>query len=205
MVVAPLLILLCVLPLIITATLLLVNWCMTPAIVTLVANRRFPQLQRLQGGSWWRGMAWGTGAAVLALVCLVVSSPLWLIPPLVMILPPLIGGWLTFQVMTYDVLAEHASARERIQLKSEHRWMLLAMGVIAGFLSVTPALLVISFGVLTIVVFPILVPVAIWMYTLVFAFSALWFTHYCLGALQAMRRVASSAPVLTLGESGEIL
>jgi len=33
----------------------------------------------------------------------------------------------------------------------------------------------------------ILAPMAIWIYTLVFAFSALWYAHYVLAALQAMR------------------
>jgi hypothetical protein len=35
--------------------------------------------------------------------------------------------------------------------------------------------------------FVILVPLAIWIYTLVFAFSSLWFAHYALAALQALR------------------
>jgi hypothetical protein len=35
--------------------------------------------------------------------------------------------------------------------------------------------------------FVILVPVAIWIYTLVFAFSSLWFAHFGLAALQALR------------------
>jgi hypothetical protein len=38
-----------------------------------------------------------------------------------------------------------------------------------------------------IVAAPVLIPVAIWIYTLVFAFSALWFSHYALSALQALR------------------
>jgi hypothetical protein len=46
---------------------------------------------------------------------------------------------------------------------------------------------------------PILVPVAIWVYTLVFAFSSLWFTHYALSALQQLRArgeaPAGSSPV----------
>jgi len=33
----------------------------------------------------------------------------------------------------------------------------------------------------------VLVPLAIWIYTLVFAFSALWFAHYALAALQSLR------------------
>lgn len=203
MVIAPLLVVMCTLPLIIITTLLLVTWFMTPAIVTLVANRRFAQMERHKGGSWWRGVAWGAGAALLALLGLIVSSPLWLIPPLVMILPPLIWGWLTYQVMTYDVLADHASAMERAQLKREHRWPLLSIGVLAGFLGATPALML-GFGMTTIVMFPLLVPLAIWIYTLVFAFSALWFTHYCLGALHAMRLRRPMESVLVINESGDV-
>jgi hypothetical protein len=36
--------------------------------------------------------------------------------------------------------------------------------------------------------------VAIWIYTLVFAFSSLWFTHYCLAALQQLRATPAVAP-----------
>jgi hypothetical protein len=48
-------------------------------------------------------------------------------------------------------------------------------------------------GVLFAAAFVILVPLAIWIYTLVFAFSSLWFTHYCLAALQALRSERSAA------------
>ncbi|MEP7098923.1 MAG: hypothetical protein ABI781_00345, partial [Burkholderiales bacterium] len=43
---------------------------------------------------------------------------------------------------------------------------------------------------------PVLVPVAIWIYTLVFAFSALWFAHFALAALQALRRDSEAVEVL---------
>jgi hypothetical protein len=42
--------------------------------------------------------------------------------------------------------------------------------------------------------FVILVPVAIWIYTLVFAFSSLWFGHYCLAALEQLRADQSRPP-----------
>ena len=42
--------------------------------------------------------------------------------------------------------------------------------------------------------FWVLIPVAIWIYTLIFAFSALWFAHYCLAALQRQRADALPAP-----------
>ena len=36
--------------------------------------------------------------------------------------------------------------------------------------------------------FVVLVPLAIWIYTLVFAFASLWFAHYALAALERMRQ-----------------
>ena len=41
------------------------------------------------------------------------SLPLWLIPPLVLVVPPLIWGWLTYRVFSFDVLSLHASRDER--------------------------------------------------------------------------------------------
>ncbi|MBC7437733.1 MAG: hypothetical protein H7332_16890, partial [Bdellovibrionales bacterium] len=48
-------------------------------------------------------------------------------------------------------------------------------------------------GALFAAAFVVLVPVAIWIYTLVFAFSSLWFSHYCLAALQQLRQEAADA------------
>jgi len=42
-------------------------------------------------------------------------------------------------------------------------------------------------GALLATMFVILVPLAIWLYTLIFALSSLWFSHYCLAALLALR------------------
>jgi hypothetical protein len=36
--------------------------------------------------------------------------------------------------------------------------------------------------------FVVLVPLAVWLYTLVFAFSSLWFSHFALAALAELRR-----------------
>ena len=47
------------------------------------------------------------------------------------------------------------------------------------------------------VAFPLLLPLGLWIYTLVFAFSALWFTHYVLAALQALRQGVPEAPPWT--------
>ena len=192
-VVAPLIVIFTVTPVIVVLSLLLVAVFMTPALATLVGERRFAQLERKRGGSMAASIAWSLGSTLLAVVALVVSLPLWLVPPLILILPPLIWGWLTYRVMAFDVLAEHASSEERREVFRRHRGWLLGIGVMTGYLGAAPSLLWVS-GALFAAAFVILVPLAIWIYTLVFAFSSLWFAHYCLAALEQLRAEASRAP-----------
>lgn len=183
---APLLVVFLATPVVVVVSLLCVAGFMTPAMVSLVARRRFAQLEQRHGGSLVGGMLGAVLATVLALVLLVLSVPLWFVPPLVLVLPPLIWGWLSYRVLSYDVLAEHASADERRRLIAAHRPSLIAMGVVTGYLGAAPSLVWAS-GVLFVALAPVLVPVAIWIYTLVFAFSSLWFAHYALAALQTLR------------------
>jgi hypothetical protein len=70
---------------------------------------------------------------------------------------------------------------------------LLAMGVLAGLLGAAPGLVWVSGGMFAALA-PVLVPVAIWIYTLVFAFAALWFAHFTLSALEALRAERAVAP-----------
>ena len=186
-VLAPALLLFLAIPAIVIVALLFVALLMTPAMVALVAERRFPLLERKKGGSLLAGALWSLGSTLLAVIALIVSIPLWLIPPLILILPPLIWGWLTYRVMSYDALVDHASAEERRQLLRQHRASLLGIGVLSGYLGTAPSLLWAS-GAMFVAMAPVLVPVAIWMYTLVFAFSSLWFAHYMLAALEQLRR-----------------
>ena len=191
LVLAPALLLFLTIPVIVIATLLFVALLMTPAMVALVAERRFPLLQKKKGGSLLTSLVWSLSSTLLALIALIVSIPLWLIPPLILILPPLIWGWLTYRVMSYDALVDHASAEERHQLFRQHRASLFAIGVLSGYLGAAPSLIWAS-GAMFVVMAPILVPVAIWMYTLVFAFSSLWFSHYLLAALELLRQQNSA-------------
>jgi hypothetical protein len=192
--IAPLVVVFVSTPVIVVVSLLLVAGMMTPAVVKLVAARRFPQLQRAHGGSAL-GSAFGAlWATVVALVVLLLSIPLWLVPPLVLVVPPLVWGWLTYRVMTYDVLAEHASREERLALVRRHRTALFGMGVATGYLGAAPSLVWVS-GAMALVLAPVLIPLAIWIYMLVFAFSALWFAHYALTALQGLRAERALAAV----------
>ncbi|WP_291012060.1 EI24 domain-containing protein [Hydrogenophaga sp.] len=190
----PLLVLVLATPMIVLLCLLLVAMFMTPAMVEMVGQRRFAGLERKHGGSLLVSVFWSLGSTLLALVALVVSMPLWLVPPLVLILPPLIWGWLTYRVFAFDALAVHASAQERKQILRERRGQLLLMGVLSGYLGAAPSLLWAS-GAMFIAMAPLLVPVAIWVYTLVFAFASLWFAHYALSCLQTLRASPLTAQV----------
>ncbi|RZJ12392.1 MAG: hypothetical protein EOO54_20505 [Haliea sp.] len=196
---APLIVVVAVTPLIVLGSLLVVALLMAPALVSLVAQRRFPLLERKKGASFLLAVLWSLGSTLLALVALVVSLPLWLIPPLILVLPPLIWGWLTYRVMSFDALAEHASGEERRELLRRHRMTLLGIGVLTGYLGAAPSIVWAS-GVVFAAAFVVLLPVAIWIYTVVFAFSSLWFAHYCLAALERLRaeRAIPAAPAVPL-------
>jgi hypothetical protein len=185
-VLAPLLVVFAVTPFIVVLSLLVVALMMTPALVGLVADKRFATLQMKRGAGFVSSLLWSLLSALLALLALLVSVPLWLVPPLVLLLPPLIWGWLTYRVMAFDALAQHASKEERVLLFKRHSAWLLLMGVICGYLGAAPSV-VWALGAGFAPAFVILVPVAIWIYTLIFAFASLWFSHYCLAALQALR------------------
>jgi hypothetical protein len=51
----------------------------------------------------------------------------------------------------------------------------------------------------------VLLPLAIWIYTLIFAFSSLWFSHYCLAVLEQSRVAAAQAAARPAFEIGSQL
>lgn len=195
-VLAPVLLVLAVTPVIVLVSLLSVAIFMAPALVRLVADSRFPGLQAKQGAGLVSSVVWSLVSVVLAVVAMAVSVPLWLVPPLVLLIPPLIWGWLTYRVMAFDALAQHASKEERIVLFKRHGGWFLLMGMVAGYLGAAPSV-VWSLGAGFAPAFVLLMPIAIWVYTLVFVFASLWFTHYCLAALHALRAEPLDQPVST--------
>lgn len=194
-VIAPLLVVALAVPLVVVSTLLLVAWLMTPALVQRVVRRRFPELARRGGAAPWQGLGWSLVWAVVALLALLVTLPLWLLPPLALVLPALIWGWLASRVLAFDTLAGHAAADERRRILSEARWPLLAMGVAAGVLSSLPTLLWLLAGVASLIFAPLVLVAAVALYTLIFAFSTLWFAHFTLARLHTLRAgTLSSSP-----------
>jgi len=183
---APMIVVFALTPVIVVVSLLLVALMMTPTLTKLVADRRFSGLEKRGSNSMVVGLSWSLFSTLLALLALVVSVPLWLIPPLILVLPPLIWGWLTYRVMAFDALAVHASGEERREIFRRHRMTLLGIGVVCGYLGAAPSVIWAS-GVIFAAAFVVLVPIGVWLYTLLFALSSLWFSLSCLDAVQGLR------------------
>lgn len=187
LVLVPLIVVMLAMPGLVVGALLVVAWLVGPSLVTQVAERRFARLERRGTPSRWPGLAHSLVALLAALLALVVTLPLWLVWPLALLVPPLIWGWLSAKVLTFDALAGHACADERRAMLREHRWALLAIGVATAAAGFAPATFW-AFSAAMLVWAPVLIVLSVWVYTLLFIGSALWFTHYALAALQAMRR-----------------
>ncbi|SEN56348.1 Etoposide-induced protein 2.4 (EI24) [Duganella sp. CF517] len=185
-VVVPLIAMLLLLPLMILTALIFIGVIAMPVILRHIGARHYPQLQQRNGGSVLGsvGVALGGMAAFIGLWLL--TLPLYVFPPLAVFVQALLWGWLTSRMMVYDVLADYASADERHQLLKEHRWPLIAIGVVSGAAGALPGAIWLG-GVMAVVFFPFLAAASIWLYVLVFIFTALWFAYYCLDALARLR------------------
>lgn len=189
----PLLAMWLLLPFMIVTALVLVGSIVMPVIARHVGQRHYPQLHRRQGGSLagslWVSLSSFAGFIVFWLLTL----PLNLVPLFALFVQPLLWGWLAHRVMSYDALADYADRDERRAIVHRERWPLLAIGIVTGSLGAAPGLLWLG-GVASVIFFPLLAAVAIWLYLLVFVFSGLWFQYYCLDALARLRSMPLSAP-----------
>ncbi|WP_429499014.1 EI24 domain-containing protein [Robbsia andropogonis] len=183
---APFLVVAVAIPLIVVTILLLIGVTSMPAVIAHLSRRRFAHLDALHGGSLLGSIGYGTWSTLIFVVLMIVTLPLWFVPPFMAIVRPALWGWLTYRMMSYDALALHASADERRSLLRRHRTPLLAIGIVCGLLGAVPALLFAT-SAITIVLFPVIALISVWLYVVIFVFSALWFGHYCLRALEALR------------------
>lgn len=186
--IAPLFFVMLLIPLISISLLVFIALTTVPAIVRRVSRQHaYQNLDKKQGGSIFGSFVYTIWSAFICLALVLLTLPVWWIPPLVAIFPPLLWGWLTMRLMSYDVLAQHASPEERDLLLHQHRWSLLAMGIASGMLGAVPTFFWAT-SALALVLFPIVSFVALWVYSLIFVFAALWFSHFLLGALKDLRQ-----------------
>ena len=103
-----------------------------------VASRSFPQLERRRGGGT-AGSLWNGIVALAGMVAmLIVSLPLWLLPPLWPLIPLAILSWVNQRLLRYDALGEHADAAEMARVFRQHRGPLLVLGFLLALVAYVP-------------------------------------------------------------------
>jgi hypothetical protein len=186
--IAPLFFVMLIIPLITISLLVFIAFSTVPAIVNIVAKQAaYQDLDYKRGGGFFGSLVYTLWSALICLALVLLTLPVWWVPPLVAVLPPLLWGWLTMRLMSYDVLANHASSEERDVLLEKYRWPLLTMGIASGMLGAVPTFFWAT-SALALILFPIVSFVALWIYSLIFVFAALWFSHFLLDALKELRQ-----------------
>jgi CysZ protein len=126
------------LPLINITALLITSAFAMPLLLRYVGERDYPELETKGGGSIW-GSVWNTVIGVSIFVVLwIVTLPLWLIPPLALVIPILLSAYLNQRLFGYDALAEHASEPEYKTLVRQTRSSLWLLAILIAFIQFIP-------------------------------------------------------------------
>ena len=185
--IAPLFFVMLIIPLITISLLVFIAFSTVPSIVKIACRQsQYQDLECKRGGGFLGSLIYSLWSALICLALVMLTLPVWWVPPLVAVLPPLLWGWLTMRLMSYDVLAKHASSEERDLLLQKYRWPLLCMGIASGMLGAVPTFFWAT-SALALVLFPIVSFIALWIYSLIFVFAALWFSYFLLDALKQLR------------------
>ena len=150
-----------------------------PIVLSHVGRRDYADVQR--HGRFLTAMGVWNALWVGTIFCLgwLLTLPLWLIPPLPILLSV---WWWTYaftRIMRFDAVAEHASAQERKMVWKRHNRQLWLIGLCLALINLfPPAWLVLP------------------------VFSALVFVHFSLEALRQLRRHAvTDAETITLDQT----
>jgi len=183
----PVLALLLLLPLMICTSLMFMGLAAMPAIGRHVGARDFPDLEKKHGGSVLGSVIVNLSAVLVYCVLWLLTLPLYVVLPLALLVHALLWGALTARVMSYDALADYASPAERKVLQRRHRRALLLIGTVSGAAGALPGVAWVGGAVLSLVLFPLLALLSLWLYLLIFIFTGLWFQYFCLHALALLR------------------
>jgi hypothetical protein len=185
--VVPLVAMLALLPLMIITSLLFIGVGAMPAIARHVSRAQFPGLERKEGGSFLGSLGVNLSGIVVFVLLWIVTLPLYALAPVALVVQAVLWGWLTARVMSYDALSIHASQEERHAIVRTRRRQLLLIGTVSGLLGALPGVAWIGGALLSVVLFPVLAVLSIWLYLIIFIFTGLWFQYYCLQALADLR------------------
>jgi flagellar biosynthesis protein FlhB len=114
------------------------------------------------GASIWNSVS----SLIIFVIGYIITLPLWLIPPLFIVVPLLWWGWFNARVMRFDSLLEHASEQERSHIISHNKSDFRLLGLATAALNYLPPLFIVA-------------PV----------FGALAFSHYSFDQLRQLRQI----------------
>jgi hypothetical protein len=199
--IVPLIAILLLLPLMIVTSLIFMGVAAMPAIVNHVSQRQFPTLERKGNGGFIGSVKVNISSFLIFIPLWLLTLPLYVIPPLALVVQVVLWGWLTARVMSYDALAEHATTDEYATIMRRERRQLILIGIGSGAAGALPGIVWIGGSVLSVVLFPFLALVSMWIFLLIFIFTGLWFQYFCMQALHDLR-AAQAAPNVTAAGAG---
>ena len=127
-------------PVILITTVLVTGIFAMPIMVSHISGRNYPQLEKYRGGSF-AGSVWnGIAAMGWFWLLVLVTLPLWLFPPMWLVLSLGLLGYLNARVFHYDALAEHARSEEIARIVREDRWALFGLGACVALAAHVPLL-----------------------------------------------------------------
>ena len=167
-------------PLILITALLIAAVIEMPLIVSFIASRDYPALEKRRGGTIAGSVANATAAVLVFAALWVVTLPLWFTGFLAPVLPVVLSAYLNQRLFRYDALSDHASAEEYRAIVKSSRGRMYALGALLALLYYVPLL-------------NLMVPVL----------SGLAFTHFGLAELARLRRVNKFPSPPITGERAE--
>ena len=126
-------------PLVFITALLITALFAMPSLISLVADRAYPQLKRESGGSIAGNLLNASLAIGVFIAIWVFTLPLWLVGVGVVV-PFIAAAYLNQRLFRYDALAEHASREEMQTLFSKYQSSWWGLGLLTGLLQFVPLL-----------------------------------------------------------------
>jgi len=151
-------------PTILITALLIAAMIEMPLIVSFIAARDYPGLEKRSGGTVTGSIVNALIAVLVFAVLWIVTLPLWFTGVLAPVLPVVLSAYLNQRLFRYDALSEHASAGEYRAILKSNRGRMYVLGALLALLYYVPLL-------------NLMVPVL----------SGLAFTHFGLAQLAELR------------------
>ncbi|MBI2223653.1 MAG: EI24 domain-containing protein, partial [Betaproteobacteria bacterium] len=127
-------------PLILITALLIAAVIEMPLIVSFIASRDYPALEKRRGGTVAGSVANATIAVLVFAGLWVVTLPLWFTGLLAPVLPVVLSAYLNQRLFRYDALSDHASTEEYRAILESNRGRMYVLGALLALLYYVPLL-----------------------------------------------------------------